>query len=560
MRADRGNYGTLPTADPTSRYSSADRLDVLDDPKQVDLDGIPKFSFFKEQVANAVASSQQRPVARGPSDLDKGLVLMASCLLTVAVAVMSNSFIPLFESLRNAMSFSSFQIAGLSCVAPFFSAVFAGPVSSFLHISRLWDVLAWCSLALALGTWVSTCAAWGSPLEYLVLGQLFVGVAIAMLAGVPSKLSTYWIPGEALWSGELLWAVSTFAGMALPFLLAPPLAGGAGLGRTLPSFLMWRAVLGTGVAALVVAMRAGVTRSESEGREEEEETLLYRHAEGSKGYWATAYEVVSSKPLMLILLSLSLAMGVVFSFFITAPLLLSLPPHSLTPLQAGWALWPMGLGGMLGVVAVRSSPLFGLGNERRFRPVLLWSVAGTAGFLLLFVLALGRTGVWALTVVAALVGVCVAPLPLVLHYLVSDFSSLLSTHLAAAAAACVSAVVISSVPVASVALTHPFVAEYPTDQDSPTGFLLSAGCVFWLLLLLLAWLGVWLGYHDDEERLVVDANPHLIQHVTDRVASDLNEARALAEAVIPLRGEERESGGMERYWEERDGRVGHGHV
>jgi hypothetical protein len=69
--------------------------------------------------------------------------------------------------------------------------------------------------------------------------------------------------------------------------------------------------------------------------------------------------------------------------------------------------------------------------------------------------------------------------------------------------------------------THPFVGEYASESASPTGFLLSYGCMFWMLLLCGSFACVLRVYHDDERRVVIDAHPKLVEHVADRVAADL---------------------------------------
>ena len=97
----------------------------------------------------------------------------------------------------------------------------------------------------------------------------------------------------------------------------------------------------------------------------------------------------------------------------------------------------------------------------------------------------------------------------------------LPDHVSAPVVAAVISVIVGICPIITIICTHPFVAEYEDEASSPTGFILSYGSIFWFLLLCPSFFGVLWAFSDDERRVVIDAHPKLVAHVTDRVAADL---------------------------------------
>jgi len=385
-----------------------------------------------------------------------------------------------------------------------------------------------------------------------MLGQLLVGLSIAMLWSVPGKISAFWLPGDNLWGSNMIWTAGGLIGMSLPFIAAPIMAGGEGKGSHLGRLLLWRAVITSGVAALVLALRSGMGREEGM---EQEEALLYRHRSGSKGFSKAAADIMANGPLLSLLLSVSMTLGAAYSLFVLSPLLLSFPPHDYTPLQAGQILWVMGPAGILGILIARSPAFFGLDRSKRFKPALLVGIGGAAAWLVIFVMVLERTNAMGLSLTAAAVMLFAAPVAYVAQQVVAEMAFPLHDVVSASVAYALVTGLVSLVPIVSVCLTHPFVAEYPTETESPTGFIFSWATLFWLLLFGSSFSGVLFGYKDDESRIIVDSNPQLIQHVnhksfihqpctvlrtiphdqvTDRIAADLAQARTFSEIAIPL--------------------------
>jgi hypothetical protein len=56
-------------------------------------------------------------------------------------------------------------------------------------------------------------------------------------------------------------------------------------------------------------------------------------------------------------------------------------------------------------------------------------------------------------------------------------------HVTAPVVAAVISTLVALCPLISIVCTHPFVAEYESEQASPTGFMLSYGSIFWSLSL-----------------------------------------------------------------------------
>jgi hypothetical protein len=218
-------------------------------------------------------------------------------------------------------------------------------------------------MSLALGSWVSACAVYGSPLEYMMCGQIFVAVTISMLAAVPAKITTFWLPKDKQGVASTMWVAAVLLGMGLPFLIVPPMVGGDGEGRHLGSFLIWRAVFTTGVVAGVVGLRAGMVPNEGPERDE---ARLYKHRANTELYESLT-EMLGNRQLMVLVVSLALALGATYSFYIVVPFLLSLPPHNYSPLAAGRILWSLAPMGILGVVIVRSPWFFNVHGVRRFK-------------------------------------------------------------------------------------------------------------------------------------------------------------------------------------------------
>ena len=104
----------------------------------------------------------------------------------------------------------------------------------------------------------------------------------------------------------------------------------------------------------------------------------------------------------------------------------------------------------------------------------------------------------------------------------------LPEHVSAPVVAAVMSVLVGLCPIISIMSTHPFVAEYESEMSSPTGFILSYGSIFWLLLISSGFAGVLFTFTDDERRVVIDSHPKLVAHITDRVAADLAQVCARA--------------------------------
>jgi hypothetical protein len=109
----------------------------------------------------------------------------------------------------------------------------------------------------------------------------------------------------------------------------------------------------------------------------------------------------------------------------------------------------------------------------------------------------------------------------------------LPDHVSAPVVAAVVSVIVGICPIITIMCTHPFVAEYENEAASPTGFILSYGSIFWILLLCPSFCGVLWAFSDDERRVVIDAHPKLVAHVTDRVAADLAQVQFCSLCCAP---------------------------
>jgi len=361
MRANRADYGAVEREE-LGHLTAAERLTVLEG------DG----AYYSTQQhapaglrtsLTAAAMARREPAPEEHSELSQLVILLTSCALAATTAASACSLVPLFESLRAAVGFSSFQVVCLSVAPLILSSVVALAVNNFVHCGALWDVLAWAGMSLALGSWVSACAVYGSPLEYMMCGQIFVAVTISMLAAVPAKITTFWLPKDKQGVASTMWVAAVLLGMGLPFLIVPPMVGGDGEGRHLGSFLIWRAVFTTGVVAGVVGLRAGMVPNEGPERDE---ARLYKHRANTELYESLT-EMLGNRQLMVLVVSLALALGATYSFYIVVPFLLSLPPHNYSPLAAGRILWSLAPMGILGVVIVRSPWFFNVHGVRRFK-------------------------------------------------------------------------------------------------------------------------------------------------------------------------------------------------
>jgi len=410
------------------------------------------------------------------------------------------------------------------------SSVAAFAVNNFVHCSALWDVLAWAAISLALGSWVSACAQNGSPLEYMMCGQMFVAVTISMLTAVPAKLTTFWLPKDRQGVASTMWVAAILVGMGLPFLIVPPLVGGDGEGKHLGSFLIWRAVFTTGVVAGVVGLRAGMVPNDGPERDE---GRLYKHR-ASQELQQSVLELLSNGPLLAVVVCLSLALGATYSFYVVVPYLLSLPPHNYSPLTAGRILWLLGPMGIIGVLLVRSPWFFNVHGVRRFKPGMLVCIAGIAVCIVIFIIVVERTNQVGLALISGCVYLFAAALAYIGIHVTGELAFPLPDHVSAPVVAAVMSTLIGICPVITILCTHPFVAEYQDETSSPTGFILSYGSIFWVFLLCPSFFGILWCFSDDERRLVIDSHPNLVAHVTDRVAADLAQARAFSELVIPM--------------------------
>ena len=366
MRANSGrtDYGAVEAPrDEFSHFSSTERL-VLLERGDAAFREKPSLATLRTSVrAAAIAQSEQS--SNDHTELSQLVILSVACVMAAATAFMACSLVPLVESLRTAVGFSSFQVVGLSAAPVLLSSITAFAVNNFVYCSALWDVLAWSAMSLAIGSWVSACAIYGSPLEYLMCGQLFVAVTISMLSAVPAKITTFWLPRDKQGVASTVWVCSVLLGMALPFLVVPPLVGDDSETTHLGSFLLWRAVFITGVVAGVVGLRAGMVPNEGPERDE---GRLYRQR-ATQELRQSVSELYSNGPLLGITVSISLALGAAYSFYIVVPFLLSAPPHSYTPLVAGRILWILAPLGIFGVLLVRSPWFFNVHAVRRFKVI-----------------------------------------------------------------------------------------------------------------------------------------------------------------------------------------------
>ena len=361
MRANRADYGAV-ERDELEHLSAADRLTLLDEGRGMYDVPRPNAPSLRTSVTAAAMARREQP-SEEHTELAQLVILFTACTLALTTAAVASSLVPLFESLRAAVGFSSFQVVFLSVCPLMLSSVAALAVNNFVHCSALWDVLAWAAMALALASWLSACAVYGSPLEYMMCGQLFVGVTISMLAAVPAKLTTFWLPKDKQGVASALWVTSIVIGMGLPFLLVPPLVGGDGEGRHLGSFLIWRAVCTTGIVAAVIGLRAGMVPNEGPERDE---GRLYKHGAKQELQYAVM-DLLDNATLLAVVVSLSLVLGAAYSFFIVVPYVLSLPPHSYSPLEAGRILWTLAPMGIVGILLVRSPWFFNVHGVRRFK-------------------------------------------------------------------------------------------------------------------------------------------------------------------------------------------------
>lgn len=359
MRANRADYGAL-EHDELGHLTSADRLTLLEAGREAD--GPRGAGSLRTNLTAAAMARREQPPSEH-TELSQLVILFVACALAATTAASACSLVPLFESLRAAVGWSSFQVVCVSVAPLFLSSVAALAVNNFVHCSALWDVLAWAAMSLALGSWVSACAVYGSPLEYTMCGQLFVAVTISMLTAVPAKLTTFWLPKDKQGVASTLWVTSILLGMGMPFLIVPPLVGGDGEGKHLGSFLIWRAVFTTGVVAGVIGLRAGMVPNHGPERDE---GRLYRHR-ASQELQESVSQLASNGPLLAVVISVALALGACYSFFLVVPYLLSLPPHQFTPLEAGRMLWSLAPMGVVGVLLVRSPWFFNVHGEGRYK-------------------------------------------------------------------------------------------------------------------------------------------------------------------------------------------------
>ncbi|MGB1597623.1 MAG: hypothetical protein ACPIOQ_33010, partial [Promethearchaeia archaeon] len=68
----------------------------------------------------------------------------------------------------------------------------------------------------------------------------------------------------------------------------------------------------------------------------------------------SVHDLFKNGRLLAVVVSLALALGAAFSFYIAMPYVLSLAPHNYSPLEAGHILWTLTPMGILGVMVVRS--------------------------------------------------------------------------------------------------------------------------------------------------------------------------------------------------------------
>lgn len=434
-------------------------------------------------------------------------------------------------------------MALLNAAPLLFGAFFTIPAANFTQNSPLWDMMVWSCAFLMLGTWVSACALMGSPLEYMLLGQWFVGLSIAVLVPVPAKYAMFWSPQEGRKVVSTAWNWAMLLGMGLPFLIVPWVCGGDGHGKHLGSFLLYKAAFGTAVAAVITGLRSNSGRSTGEA----EEIAFYRHSY-EDNFWATTMECCRSRPLTTILSSLALAISAAYSFFIFLPFILSLAPLSFTPFQAGLHLWCLAPAGLIGIAVVRSKVFYGLDESRNYKPAVLSCIAGCAAFLAVFAFLHGRANSLALTAAACGFSASAAALLHLTAHAVLDVGYPIPEPTTSAFAATLVFLASGLAPVVSILLTHPLVLDYATDAESPTGVILSMAGIFWMALLALSFAIVLLGYDEaSSSRLTLPVEPQVASFVASRVASDLREARAMSEMFVPLaRGSAGAGGGHSR--------------
>jgi len=411
-----------------------------------------------------------------------------------------------------------------------FGAFFTIPAANFTQNSPLWDMMIWSCAFLMLGTWVSACALMGSPLEYMLLGQWFVGLSIAILVPVPAKYAMYWSPQEGRKIVSTAWNWAMLLGMGLPFLVVPWACGGDGHGKHLGSFLLYKAAFGTAVAAVVTFLRANSGKNTGEA----EEIAFYRHS-NKESFWETTKQCLRNGPLVTILSSLAVAISAGYSFFIFLPFILSLAPLSFTPFEAGLHLWCLAPAGLVGIAVVRSKVFYGLDQSRNYKSAVLSCIAGCAAFLAMFAFLHGRANSLALTAAACGFSASAAALLHLIAHAVLDVGYPIPEPTTSAFAASIVFVASGLAPVVSILLTHPLVLDYATDAESPTGVILSMAGIFWMVLLALSFAIVLLGYDEaSASRLAVPAEPKVASFVASRVAADLREARAMSEMFVPL--------------------------
>jgi len=412
MRANRADYGAV-ERDELGHLSAEDRLTLLEGGGRQDAEQ-PSMVGLRTSLTAAAMARREAP----DEHTGQLVILLTACTLAATTAASACSLVPLFESLRSAVGFSSFQVVLLSVMPIVLSSVAAFAVNNFVHGSALWDVLAWAAISLALGSWVSACAQSGSPLEYMMCGQMFVAVTIAMLTAVPAKLTTFWLPKDRQGVASTMWVAAVLLGMGMPFLVVPPLVGGDGEGKHLGSFLVWRAVFTTGVVAGIVGLRAGMVPNDGPERDE---GRLYKHR-ASQELQQSVSELLSNGPLLAVVICLSLALGATYSFYLVVPYLLSLPPHNYSPLTVGQILWSLAPMGILGVVLVRSPWFFNVHGVRRFKPGMLVSIAGIAVWMVMFVVVMERTNQLGLALISGCVYLFAAALAYIgIHVLLSAF-------------------------------------------------------------------------------------------------------------------------------------------
>jgi len=364
MRANRADYGTV-DRDELGHLTSADRLTLLEGAGHGlhESSEQPTMGSLRTSLYGAAVVARREQPPDEHSELSQLVILFVACTLAATTAASACSLVPLFESLRTAVGWTSFQVVCVSVAPLMLSSVTALVVNHFVHSSALWDVLAWAAMSLAVGSWLAACAVQGSPLEYFMCGQIFVAVTISMLAAVPAKITTFWLPKDKQGVASTMWVTAILIGMGLPFLVVPPMVGGDGQGRHLGSFLIWRAVLTSGVVACVLGLRAGMVPNDGPERDE---GRLYRHRTNHELHDFMA-QLVGNGPLFAVVVCLSLALGAAYSFFLVVPYLLSLPPHNYSPLEAGRILWSLAPMGIVGVLLVRSPWFFNVHGVRRFK-------------------------------------------------------------------------------------------------------------------------------------------------------------------------------------------------